>query len=171
MTSSTDCPRLHQSSELVRVEGKYQSFGQTRCFHPQPLRCKEYVSPKRCYVPPSLHGVITQNNFVIKRESKWSLCSQGGEYELYCLLECYVVKCRREWPTFQRCLLSHSNNDGGWWRQLTPLKWWSISIRMYAGTPQMTVIFKRLLADWIVLIKKTFYNIDVDWNKVFAWNL
>jgi hypothetical protein len=40
---------------------RYQRFGETHCLHLQPLRLRQYVSPKRWYLPMSLHGVTTKN--------------------------------------------------------------------------------------------------------------
>jgi hypothetical protein len=40
-------------------------FGETNCLHLQTWRWKQYVSPKRWYLPTSLFGVATQDNNIV----------------------------------------------------------------------------------------------------------
>jgi hypothetical protein len=60
-----------------RLVGRYQRLGETHCLHLQPWRWKQYVYPKRWYLPTSLHGVISQKNYIVKYIHKWL----GGLYE------------------------------------------------------------------------------------------
>jgi hypothetical protein len=45
-----------------RLVGRYQRFGETHCLH---LQGGQDVSPKRWYVPTSLHGVTTHKNNIV----------------------------------------------------------------------------------------------------------
>jgi hypothetical protein len=54
-----------------RLVGRYQHFGESHClclqgcFHFQNRTWRDYISPKQCYIPISLHTVITQNSSII----------------------------------------------------------------------------------------------------------
>jgi hypothetical protein len=42
--------------------GKHQCFGETYCLHLQDWGWRQYVPPKRWYLPTSPHGISTQKN-------------------------------------------------------------------------------------------------------------
>jgi hypothetical protein len=51
--------------------GRYQHFGETYCLHIQPWRWRQYVYPKRWYLPTSPRCVVSQNN--IDTSPPWKL--------------------------------------------------------------------------------------------------
>jgi hypothetical protein len=49
---------------LYVLVGGYQHFGETYCLHLQPLSWKQYVPPKRWYLPTSPHDITIQKTTI-----------------------------------------------------------------------------------------------------------
>jgi hypothetical protein len=80
---------------LCRLVGRCQRFGETYCLHLQdhllPWRWRQYVSPKSCHLPTSLHSAKTQKNDIISEihcrcitslsysetDNSWHICTQS----------------------------------------------------------------------------------------------